>query len=193
MSVQFVKSFSICSVAASLALVAAVAQAGPPEGMDTVDLTNFQLSPRYSQWLLGPISWMASSQEIRTYLGLADDADAERFINEFWGQRSNSDSPWPTDQPRLVFEQRATEADTRFSEGTRYGRWTDRGTIYILYGEPEKSYYEVPERPRSPRPPDPVEVWSYAKSAAKGLDGEQPKRKYFFVKRGESTVFKFGR
>jgi len=146
-------------------------------------------APAYSQWLLGPISRMATGAEIDAYLALDEDSEAQTFIESFWRERSNPDSPWPTDQPRAVFERRLAEADTRFSEGTKVGRWTDRGTIYILYGAPEKSYFEVPERPRnSPRQPEPVEVWSYPKDAPRGLDGEKPKRKYFFVKRGEATV-----
>jgi len=167
--------------------------AGSPDELDAVSLTNFQLSPAYSQWLLGPISRMATGAEIDAYLALDEDSEAQTFIESFWRERSNPDSPWPTDQPRAVFERRLAEADTRFSEGTKVGRWTDRGTIYILYGAPEKSYFEVPERPRnSPRQPEPVEVWSYPKDAPRGLDGEKPKRKYFFVKRGEATVFNFG-
>jgi len=185
---------SLLSGAFAVLFGVGLAVGGPPNGMDAVSLTNFHLSPAYSQWLLGPISWMAKDGEIEAYLALDEDAEAQAFIERFWGQRSNPDSPWPTDQPRAVFERRLGEADTRFSEGTKIGRWTDRGTIYILYGEPDNTYYEVPERPRnSPRAPEPVEVWSYSKDSPRGLDGEKPKRKYFFVKRGEATVFNYGR
>jgi GWxTD domain-containing protein len=169
-------------------LVAVPLLAGPPANRGPSDLTNFQLSPENSQWLVGPISWMAQPKEIEGYLALTDDETAERFITEFWTHRTNPSSPWPTEQPRAVFERRAQEADHRFSEGARLGRRTDRGTVFVLYGEPEKITFEVPDH-QPPQRQRTLEVWNYAKDAPVGLDGNKPKRKYFFTQRDGLTVF----
>ncbi len=187
------KSFWICcgatrtGAALVLALLALhpAAAGRPQQSVDPVELTNFLLGPEYSQWLVGPISWIASKEEIRDYLRLSEDAAAAAFIEEFWGRRKSSESPWPQDQPRAQYESRVREADRLYSEGTYLGRRTDRGTIFVLFGAPEEIGYEVPVGPRG----DAVEVWSYPKDAPKGLHGERPKRRYYFVRRGDRTVF----
>jgi GWxTD domain-containing protein len=181
--VRFVKSSWICCVAASCALAAPARPAAPSR--DAIELTNFRLSPDHSQWLVGAIAWMAEESEIQQYLALSDDQAAESFITEFWSRRS---APFPAEQPRAVFERRAVEADRRFSESARLGRRTDRGTIYVLYGEAEEVTFEMPTRPSRLRQ-EPIEVWAYPRDAEAGLDGEQPKRRYFFVKKDTVTTF----
>lgn len=153
---------------------------------EPAELTNFTLSPELSRWLVGAVSWLATEDEVHGFLALRSDAEAEAFIEQFWKKRAGaSDSPWPTNRPRAIFTERAREADRMYTEGLRRGRTTDRGTIYILYGEPEEVTYQTPENRNRP----PVEVWSYPKDAEPGLDGNPPKRKYFFSKTGEVTEF----
>ena len=41
-----------------------------------------------------------------------------------------------------LYQKRAAEADKKFSEAAVAGRRTDRGTIHVLYGEPESVDYE---------------------------------------------------
>lgn len=163
----------------ALALAAAKQRAAKPE-----ELTNFSLGPRYSQWLVGAVSQIATAEEIRGFLAVGDDASAQAFIDEFWEARRSSDSPWPADQPRAIFERRADEADGLYTEGAYLGRYSDRGVIHILYGPPREVRYDTSVR----RGSQPVEVWSYAKDAAAGLDGSQPKRAYYFRRQGDRTV-----
>ncbi len=190
MSVQYVKSsWTFCAAASSLALALALALPGDartarkkPRSIE--ELTNFLLGPEKSLWLVGAIGRIASDEEIDAYLRLRSDQDAEAFIEKFWARRRSGESVWPAVQPRGLFETRAREADRLYAEGTRPGRRTDRGTIHILYGPPEQVKYEVAARPGL----GPIEVWVYPKQAEQGLDGERPKRTYYFVKRGEYTV-----
>ncbi len=188
MSGPSAKSFWICCVVVSalaLALVtpgAVAAKKQKPRSPE--ELTNFLLGPGHARWLVGAISRIASDQEIDRYLHLDSDDDASAFIEEFWAARRSSEIAWPAPQPQGIYETRAREADTLFTEGPLAGRRSDRGTIHILYGAPEKVSYEVAARPGL----GPIEVWTYAKDAEKGLDGEQPKREYFFVQKGEHTV-----
>lgn len=141
------------------------------------DLTNFLLSPAWSRWMVGAAARLASDEEVAAFLRLTSDREAERFVEQFWSRRRTGDGPWPTEQPRAIFERRSREADRLYSEGTRAGRTTDRGVIHVLYGPPEKVTYEVGADRRRLT----FEVWHYPPDAAPGLDGETPHSRYHFL------------
>jgi GWxTD domain-containing protein len=145
---------------------------------DALDWTNFLLGPEYTQWLVGAIGRIASEAERAQYLALRDDAAAAAFVERFWAQTGR-------DRVRRVYDERAATADRRFSEAAYPGRKTDRGTIYILYGEPEETTFEDRRHVEDP----PVELWRYPKTAEAGLDGERPERIYRFSKRDDLTRF----
>ncbi|MEM7483167.1 MAG: GWxTD domain-containing protein [Acidobacteriota bacterium] len=151
-------------------------------GRDGDRLINPLLGPSYSSWLVGPIARMATPEEIDQFAALTNDAAAEAFVEGFWEQRDPR--PLRPDNPlRERFEERADEADQKFSEAGVSGRRTARGTIWILFGEPGETDYEIPIDHRDP----PVEVWEYDKQAETGLDGSRPAPIYRFIKRGEVT------
>jgi GWxTD domain-containing protein len=106
---------------------------------------------------------------------LESEEQAKDYIDRFWSGRETE---------RQVFEQRATVADKRFTEGTVPGRRTDRGAVFILYGDPEESSYEEHRNIDDP----PVELWRYPKDANPGLDGKKPLRSYRFIRWNEVTV-----
>ncbi len=181
------KSSWICFGAVSLLILAASGAGAARRSQrpkEAIELTNFRLAPAYSQWLVGPIAMIAKSEEIERYMALTDDVAAEAFIEEFWRRREPPGALLPSDRPRDQFEARAELADAIYSEGTHRGRFTDRGTILILYGKPEATRYGISALPGRL----PVEIWAYPKSAAPGLDGKRPKRRYHFIKRGDLTV-----
>ncbi|MEM6456572.1 MAG: GWxTD domain-containing protein, partial [Acidobacteriota bacterium] len=139
-------------------------------------LFNPLLSPKYSHWLVGPIAFVASIEEIDAYLALDDDANAEAFIEDFWARRA-ADLPVFSVTPRETYQARLTTADKRFREGVRPGSATARGILFILHGEPESI-----ERPRPRRVDDlQQEQWFYPKDASPGLNGQAPQRLYRFV------------
>ncbi|HVS14644.1 MAG TPA: GWxTD domain-containing protein [Thermoanaerobaculia bacterium] len=150
---------------------------GPLAAQDdrALELTNPFLGPRYAQWLVGAVGGIATEAERAGYLRLESDEAARQFIERFWEERGTL---------RQVYEQRAAEADKRYTEGTVPGRRTDRGAIYILYGEPEETSYEEHRNIDDP----PVELWRYPKQASPGLDGEKPLRAFRFIRWGEVTV-----
>jgi len=174
----------------SLALVAALAAilavgcgdgAGPHRSL--AELTNPALGPELSLWLAGPVSLLATQEEIGAYLALRDDAQARAFIQHFWAIRNPT--PARPDNPLLKqFEERSAQADRMFSEAGFIGRRTDRGAIFILYGRPKKMDFAVGPVEGSP----PLEVWEYASNAPPGLDGKRPDSSYRFIKRGDITV-----
>ena len=142
------------------------------------------LGPEHAQWLIGPIARMAAEKEIEAYLALQDDSAAESFIEEFWKKR-DPQPQFPDNRVRELFEERAQEVDSLYGETLYRGRYTDRGTIYILYGKPEEVDREVSPFYGGPA----LEVWIYPKDAQPGLDGEKPDRAYRFIRDGDRTVF----
>lgn len=168
------------SVLFALALVAACA--GTPT-RNVADLTNPFLGPEYTGWLIGPVALLATPEEIKAYQAITTDEQAQAFVEAFWAKRTAvADSFGNT--VRQVFEKRAVEADRAFSESGFRGRRTDRGAIFILYGPPKKTDYEV-----SPTPGEgALEVWMYDPTSPPGLDGKKPAGLYRFIKRGDLTV-----
>ncbi|HVR28859.1 MAG TPA: GWxTD domain-containing protein [Thermoanaerobaculia bacterium] len=142
------------------------------------------LAAELANWLQGPIARLASEEEIDGYLRLQSDDEARRFIEAFWSKRDPD--PAREGNPTLeLYEARAAEADKKFTEATVAGRRTDRGTIHILYGEPESVEYE---ELRDVSEPD-VELWRYPRKADPGLDGRRPQREYRFAKVDDLTRF----
>ena len=152
--------------------------------VDAEELFNPLLGVDYSHWLVGPIYQLASDEEVEQYLRLASDEEAARFIEAFW-QRQNEGTELFKKTPQQIFEQRAEKADSRYSRGTFPGRLTDRGTIYVLFGEPDDTVFESSEYLDGV----PVETWEYGKEAGKGLNGEKPKKRYRFLQLENETVF----
>jgi GWxTD domain-containing protein len=147
------------------------------------DLANPFLGPDYSDWLVGPVSRIASADEIKSFLALHDDAAAATFVEQFWGRRNPTKGPA---NPLLsTFDERCEVADRKFSEGGILGHRTDRGTILVLYGPPTKTGFEVAPSPRESA----IEVWRYSPEAPTGLDGKHPDELYRFTKRANLTVF----
>lgn len=146
------------------------------------DLFNPLLGPQYAHWLVGPIYHMLSDKEVAEFLDLVSDQEAEVFISAFW-EKKNAGTPVFHETPRQIFDKRAIEADKRFTEGAFPGRNSDRGMIHILYGEPDDISYSNPKNVDDPT----LEVWEYSKSAAPGLDGDQPKKSFRFIKIGDRT------
>lgn len=186
---QFVKNSSISFVVLEAILLLAVtlaspALAGKRKQQNPEELTNFLLSPRYSQWLVGPVAHIATDEERDVYLGLQVDEEAAAFIAGFWEKRGGA-AVFPTTGQKAVFDERVEEADRVFSDGSYQGHRTDRGTIFVLYGEPEEIRFEAAPRGRG----EFLEIWEYAKDVDEGLDGKKPERLYLFVKKKGATVF----
>lgn len=155
----------------------------PPPARKAADLTNPFLGPEHSGWLIGPIGRIASPEEVEAYQALTDDAQAAQFIEQFWARRDPNPNK-PGNPLREAFDERSTEADRRFTEAGYRGRRTDRGTIFVVYGPPSKTDFEIsPSRNESA-----IEAWTYDPTTPAGLDGRKPASLYRFIKRGDLTV-----
>jgi GWxTD domain-containing protein len=152
--------------------------------LDT-DLLNLSLGPELATWLIGPMARLATPAEEREFLAITDDAAAQAFIERFWAAR-DPDPERPGNPVRETAEARALEADRRFAEVDAPGRRTDRGTLFVVHGEPATIEFEPGDFKGDP----PLEVWRYDADAAAGLDGKRPERRYRFVEqRGRTVVY----
>ncbi len=168
----------------ALLVLAAPGSALKKKSADAEELFNPLLGVEYSHWLVGPIYHMATEQEVQDYLLLTSDADAASFVADFWSRRKEGTELFKK-TPEQIYETRAEKADSRYSEAAFPGRLTDRGTIYILFGEPEETEFESSELLDGP----PIEVWKYGKDSGKGLTGEKPKKQYRFMTIDGKTTF----
>ena len=167
------------------ALVAALALAAAPTAADSkLDLLNLALSPELASWLVGANARLATKAEQKEFLALVDDAAAAAWIERFWEKR-DPDPSRAGNPVRELAESRAEEADRRFSEAGYAGRRTDRGTIWVLHGEPAK----IENEPNPLYGEPPLELWRYEPGGAKGLDGRAPERLYRFARRDDLTTF----
>ncbi len=181
------KSSSICwVVVVSLLAVAPAAGAKRGKQRSPDELVNVFLSPGRAQWLVGPIARLLSEDQIEVYLGITEEGEAERFIDEFWADRQPLEGV-PGMTARQQFELLAAEADRRFGEATYHGCRTDRGTVFILYGPPDKVDYKPARRSEDGE----LEVWYYARPRL-GLDGKTPDTTYHFIREGDLTRFATG-
>lgn len=183
------KNFSIFCAATSVVAIALLVVAGPTEAAKrkqrkSEDLTNFMLSPQYSRWLVGPISRLATANEIDQFMAITTDDEAEAFITKFWELRGGG-AIWPATDKRKLFDERVADADKFYSEGTHRGSSTDRGTIFVLYGPPDQTKYEAHPKNQGP----PIEIWFYIPETTEGLDGSKPDSIYLFRKTGPVTTF----
>jgi GWxTD domain-containing protein len=99
--------------------------------------------------------YIAISSETDQYKQLHGVEAKRQFMYEFWKKR-NTDSVSDADDQRSEYLQRVAYADDHFGSGGKAGWKTDRGRIYIMYGNPDQI-------DRHPNETDsrPYEVWSY--------------------------------
>lgn len=157
--------------------VAAVKGAPPPE-----EISNFLLSPSYSRWLVGPVYFLASEDEVRRFLALTDDTAALGFIERFW-ERRDPNGERPGNGVRELFERRRKRADTLFDQPPVLGHQTDRGVVFVLFGDPDETRIETSTDVDAP----PQEVWTY-RQAPPGLDQQPGRTRYAFMLRSDGSV-----
>lgn len=146
------------------------------------EISNFLLSPSYSRWLVGPIYFLASEEERRRFMELTDDAAAKRFIDGFW-ERRDPNGERPGNAVRERFERRRERADVLYDEPPVLGHQTDRGVVFVLFGEPDDSRIETSvDVDREPQ-----EIWTY-RQPPRGLDGEPGRARYAFALRADGSI-----
>ena len=94
-----------------------------------------RIADSYRKWLQEEVVYIISKEEQSAFLALTTNEEREQFIAQFWARR-NPD-PRATNNPaKLEHYRRLAYANEHFACGIP-GWKTDRGRIYILYGEPD--------------------------------------------------------
>jgi GWxTD domain-containing protein len=104
--------------------------------------------------LAAPLVYIASPGELAVYRGLTYEGK-QRFLRDFWRHHN------ATPDAEEIFYQRVREANRRFREvgAARIPGWsTDRGRIFIKYGEPD----DIRREPQT-GPDNPWEAWKYTR------------------------------
>jgi len=109
--------------------------------------------------LYAPLIYLSSGSEMGVYRTLTLEGK-RRFLRSFWGQRDPTPGTAENEE-MTAFYRRIKDANVRFREGgsAEVPGWrTDRGRVFIRYGEPDL----VLKRPQT-GPDRPWEAWRYTK------------------------------
>lgn len=124
-------------------------------------------------WAKGPVQYLMTKEEQTAWQALAADADVDAFITAFWARRD----PTPgtaANEMRDEFERRVAAADQKFA-GRARGSLTDRGRVFIMFGNPVRvTAAKVGEIRR--------EIWLYEGNIATRIFG-QPSVEIVFADR----------
>ena len=129
--------------------------------------------------------WKAAVKQLELFADDVDVGDMEklgtieervRAFDQFWLERDPTDGT-PENEAKTAFYYRVRIANERFGVMRQEGWRTDRGRIYIQYGEPD---YLVNE----PFSPDrrPYQVWYYT--------GISPNRRFLFIDENEDGDYR---
>jgi GWxTD domain-containing protein len=93
------------------------------------------LLPPSPEWAEGPLRYLLSPEEVRTYSRIGGDLERAEFVARFWLARDPIPDT-PENEFRREFERRVAFADEKFAEGPTRGSLTDRGMVFVMLGPP---------------------------------------------------------
>ena len=93
------------------------------------------VSKQYRDWGNSAVQYLMMKQEKTDWAMVKTDAEAKAFIDLFWARRDPTPDT-PANELRQQIETRIAEADKRFAFSNTPGSQTDKGLVYVLFGEP---------------------------------------------------------
>jgi GWxTD domain-containing protein len=105
--------------------------------------------------LFAKSKYLATSNEINQYQKLTNEEGKRQFLNNFWEARDDN-TPDARNSFYLLYLKRIDESNKKFTAMGRPGWKTDRGRVYLLYGEPNEI-----ERYPNQIETRPYEIWNY--------------------------------
>jgi GWxTD domain-containing protein len=110
-------------------------KAEPEQSMSTKQVIFDEHGDDYKRWLDEDVLWIIMPDESQAFLGLSNDQERDEFIRQFWVRRNpNPDSA--ENKFRDEHYRRLAFANTHFA--AREPGWkTDRGHVYIVFGQPD--------------------------------------------------------
>lgn len=130
------------------------------------DSTIYQLTPTISSSfgamseeelddLFAKSKYIASKNEIDQYKALSSEQGKREFMQKFWTSRDSN----PTGNRNSFYQmylKRIEECNQKFTAAKKEGWKTDRGRVYMIYGEPN----EIERYPNETQA-RPYEIWHY--------------------------------
>ncbi len=93
--------------------------------------------PPDARWADGPVQFIMTPDEKRTWAALSNDGDRQEFVEKFWAARNPHPETPDNNSYRTGFERRAAFADAHFNQDEKKrGSLTDRGMVFVLLGPP---------------------------------------------------------
>jgi len=105
--------------------------------------------------LFNKSKYVATNPEIDKYKALSTEEAKREFIYNFWKSRDENSSD-DRNESYLNYTKRVSESDNKFSAMGKPGWKTDRGRVFIIYGEPSEI-----ERHPNETGTRPYEIWKY--------------------------------
>jgi GWxTD domain-containing protein len=148
------------------------AGAAPEKSPESIQAN--MLTDTYRRWLQEEAVYIISKEERNAFLSLTTDEERAMFINQFWARR-NPDPRASSNSAKLEHYRRIAYANEHFTCAIA-GWKTDRGRIYILFGESEgkESHPSAGALPREAWEGGgetgayPYELWRYDRHAGVG-------------------------
>jgi len=117
------------------------AQIPSPNQIDGLDADEANLArwltPFHRDWLTQDVVYIVTDRERRDFLQLTNDADRDSFIEQFW-ERRNPDPGSEENTFKAEHYRRIAYANEAFSTADLPGWRSDRGHVYVGWGQPEK-------------------------------------------------------
>jgi GWxTD domain-containing protein len=117
---------------------------------DFAGMTSDELSQEFRE-----AQYLASTEEMKRFGQLTTEEAKRNFLAKFWSDVQNARGG-RTKEARLEYLHRIAVANQRYHGMGKQGWQTDRGRVYLLYGEPD----EVERFPNS-GDSKPYEIWHY--------------------------------
>lgn len=86
-------------------------------------------------WADGPVRYLMTTEERRTFDRLSDPMSRGEFIAHFWKIRDTRPET-PENEFRQEFDKRVAFADAQFTQDEVRGSLTDRGLVFVMLGPP---------------------------------------------------------
>ncbi len=110
------------------------------------------LSQTFVEWGNGPVQWIMTSEEHKSWKSITTDADAQAFIDLFWARRDPTPGTFENEF-QAEFNDRVKNADAQFSDPTiKRGSMSDRGRALIVLGWPTNLQQILAQRQASDVP-----------------------------------------
>lgn len=94
---------------------------------------------KFDRWLDQEVKWIVSKREAKEFKALPSDESRQAFVDEFWRRRDPTlDSE--RNEYKEEFYRRRAYANNKFKEGIPGWR-TDRGRIYLIHGDPDRTEF----------------------------------------------------